>query len=107
MSFKLGDKVRINKEFKGKGLNGLKFVGSVYIHSVTFENAQVGGRIFNSIRLPNGSCNSYLDGELELAPTQTLYAYTDKKDEVHWTTRLYTKTVNFTRAEKFDKVIEL
>lgn len=89
-----------------------------YDHSLiglTFEITAIYNKSYHTYessgRTTQGKIQNLSAEDIMPVKITTLYGYTDKTDEVHWSTRKYSETeakrFGFTFDEKFNKVIEL
>lgn len=104
MRFKLGDlvKARASNSYGSPALKGK-------IVSIFYRDYNSGSVVY-TIKGSHSNYN-YLESDVTLQRTQTLYAYEDVAKEVHWTTREHLptdmKNMGLTKRSEFDKIIEL
>lgn len=111
MEFKLGDKVncKSNTNFGSQATKGAFIVASAYQNPAVGPTG-VSGNIYYTVRVGANNYN-YNEKDLAITKTQTLHAYTDSTEEVHWSTKKYTDkeltSFGYTVATQFNKTIEL
>jgi hypothetical protein len=106
MKFTLGQQVKI----KANANRGTP-VGKGVIYLAQFSN-NVSGAISYAVRFgTTNQCYTVAETDISELKTQTLYAYMDATEEVHWATKNYSKKeltqFGFTQAVEFNKIIEL
>lgn len=108
--FELGERVKtsaVNCPGIGQGVDG-----TGVIVGVQFIGQVPSGKVFYQVReKASNYVYNYGAAALGKLKTQKLFAYTDSTQEVHWATKNYTSTeltqFGFTRAEAYDKTIDL
>ncbi len=108
-TFVLGERVKTTNRpqpMYGSGVNG-----TGVIVGIQFQNLVPNGNMIYQVRESSGTVYSYLPTSLDKLKTQTLYAYTDATEEVHWATKKYSDKemteFGFTRSTSYDKTIDL
>jgi len=110
VSFEIGERVKtlaVNMANLGMGRNGSGTITGIY-----YLNGTIGGRLMYQVREGQSHTNFNYDATgLRKLKTQTLYAYVDKDEEVHWSTRQYKDSelceFQFKEAKEFNKSIDL
>lgn len=105
--YELGDSVKVttNKGGVPVGHRGV-------ITMIAYSSGLPGSAVYYQIRGGmSGMAYTVYAGEFVKLKKQTLYAYTDGTEEVHWATKKYSdkemKEFGFTRATSFDKTMDL
>lgn len=106
MDFELGQKVKVKV---GK-LGGV--AGKGIIQLLMYQNNVIGGTKQIQVRIDGGNnAFNYTEEDVLELKTQTLHAYKDATDEVHWSTRKYDgkerTNFGFVEAFEFNKTIDL
>jgi len=105
MKFKLGDVVNV-KENSKEGYSARK---KVTIYCIQYARGLSGKILYKCLN--DVTSVAALENDISLVKTQTLLAYKDSTDEVHWSTRKYNKdelkNFGFTEAKEFNKTIDL
>jgi predicted Zn-dependent peptidase len=104
MKFILGQKVRTKASGGAPATKGI-------IYNMGFLNGGTSGAINFSVKTESGAAYNYSEGNIIELRTQTLYAFMDPTEEVHWATKNYTKKelteFGFTPVKEFNKTIDL
>ena len=104
MKFILGQTVKVKS-------NGGAPAGKGVIYNMGFLNGGISGAITYIVKLSTGGSYTYTEAHITELRTQTLYAFMDSTEEVHWATKNYSKKelaeFGFTPVKEFNKTIDL
>ncbi len=107
LELKLGDKVKCKAA--QSPWNGVAGKGTIAL--MAFQNGGTSGPIYYQVKMENGQNYNHLEATLSVPKTQTLYAFQDCDEEVHWSTKNYSEKeqeeAGYEPRPEFNKVIDL
>ena len=109
MKFELGNKVKMTQS--KTSVYGNSPAGKGIVVGIFLLNGNVGADVYLQVRLDNNAIYNYDPKAVTLLRTQTLHAYTDQTNEVHWATKQYSDKelveFGYKKASEYNKTIDL